>query len=136
VGSLDGTIATPPFTTREVASLAGYDRVSGLPRSASSNARSNFLIVKSGPGQLFGFTARSNAAAKQFILLFDLQAGAIPANGTIPVQPFDILATSTLGVWWGDTSRWFEQGIVLCNSSTDNSLTAGAADTWFDAQYA
>jgi hypothetical protein len=89
-------------------------------------------IAKSGAGLLFGFTVYSSNAAAQFILLFD--SNTLPADGALPLIPFPIGATQGAAFSW-TPGRSFSRGIVLCNSTTANSKTIGAADTWFDVQF-
>lgn len=122
-----------PQTAEGLRSYDGSFGAAGLPTNASSVARSNSLVVKSGPGTLYGFTVYSNKASAQFILLFD--TNAVPADGALPVVPFAVAATADVGVYFGPMGRFFFQGIVLTNSSTDNSKTIASADCWFDAQY-
>jgi hypothetical protein len=102
------------------------------PFNRHSIAYANSLIVKSGPGVLFGFTAYSSNVAVQFILVFD--ANTVPADGAIPSVVFTVGATANLGTNW-IPGRTFFSGIVLCNSTTGPTKTIGAADTFFDAQY-
>jgi hypothetical protein len=40
-----------------------------------------------------------------------------------------------MGVLFGLPPRFFNNGIVVANSSTSATLTIGAADCWFDCQY-
>jgi hypothetical protein len=102
------------------------------PLSKHSNAYAASIVVKSGPGKLYGFTVYNSGAA-QFVLLFD--TSGVPAEGSIPCAIFAVAATSTLMVGFGDVGRAFDTGIVLCNSSTGPTKTIGAADCFFDAQF-
>lgn len=102
------------------------------PLSVHSNAFENARLVKSGPGKLYGFQGYNSGAA-QFVLVLD--AVSLPANGAVPCFPIAVGATSVFSAFFGDTGRAFEQGIVLANSSTAPTLTIGAADCFFDAQY-
>ena len=102
------------------------------PLNKHSNAYAASLVVKSGPGKLYGFTVYNSGAA-QFILVFD--AAALPANGSVPAVVLSAAATANLGASWGDTGRSFDVGCVIVNSSTGPTLTIGAADCFIDAQY-
>ena len=124
---------TSPETWRQVENTTGLSNVTGLPVSASSTALSQFLVVKAGPGTLYGVGVYSNKAANQFIQIFD--AVAAPASGAVPVFVAIVSTTSNLGLYWGSVGRWFNIGIVIANSSTAATQTAGSADCWFDAQY-
>jgi hypothetical protein len=48
----------------------------------------------------------------------------------------NVAAASPAGVYFGSVGRWFNHGIVIANSTTQGTLTLGAADTIFDVQYA
>jgi hypothetical protein len=102
-----------------------------------SNSTSNGLeasrIVKSGATRLYGFSGTNTKASAQFILAFD--ATGIPANGAVPKFVMTAQASSDFWVSWTPGWRDFPDGCVLCNSSTAATLTIGAADCWFDAQY-
>jgi len=103
------------------------------PLNKHSNAYAASLVVKSGPGKLYGFSVYNANAGTQFILMLD--AAALPADGVVPCMPFPVATLTTLLVSYGDTGRSFDTGIVLCNSSTGPTKTIGAADCFFDAQY-
>lgn len=102
------------------------------PLNKSSIARSASIVVKSGPGRLYGFTIYSNRGSSQFILVFDTTT--LPADGAIPACVFPVAATASLPVQWVPW-RTFLTGCVICNSSTDNTKTIGSADCWFDVQF-
>lgn len=122
-------------TEREGASLLGELQAAGLPLSVSSLALEQFHVVKSGAGTLYGFQCYSNRATSQFIQLFNQQGGA-PASGAIPVCVFTVAGVANLPVYWGVIGRFFDQGIVIANSTTAATQTAGSADCFFDVQYA
>jgi hypothetical protein len=116
-------------------SLAGYlgQFPDGTPDRSFSTVRENLHVVSMGACRLFGFNGYSNRGSSQFILVFD--TGQIPANGALPIFPIFVGATANFSAYYGSVGRWFERGCVLANSSTDNLLTLGSADCWFDAQY-
>ncbi len=89
------------------------------------------IIVCKRPALLCGFSASSVAA--QYIQVFD--ASALPANAAVPLLSFVVGATSTASVSFLPYPRSFRNGIVLCNSSTQNAKTIGSADTIFDVQF-
>ena len=122
-----------PVTPHEIASETGEALAAGLPVSVNSLALEQFHVIKSGPGTLYGVSVYSNKAAAQFIQLFDTTTA--PGSGAIPVCTFTVAATSNLGLYWGSVGRWFNQGIVIANSSTAATQTAASADCFFDAQY-
>lgn len=117
-------VRNPPWTQGEQGAI--------WPFSIHSQAYANALVVKRGPGKLYGFQGYNSGAA-QFILVLD--ASGVPAEGVVPCFPIAVGATSNFSAFFGDTGRSFDTGIVLCNSSTAPTKTIGAADCFFDAQY-
>ena len=108
------------------------------PRSATTQALVASFVAGSGACRLYGFSGYSNKAAAQFIQVFD--ASAVPADGAVPVVILAVgagagAATGTFAAYWGSSGRWFDRGIVFCNSSTAATKTIGSADCWFDVQY-
>jgi hypothetical protein len=108
------------------------ERSSIWPLNKHTNAYAASLVVKSGPGKLYGFTVYNSGAA-QFIQVHD--TATVLANGAIPALVIDVAATSTRGAFFGDVGRAFNTGCVIVNSSTGPTLTIGAADCFIDAQY-
>lgn len=128
-----GPFTPLPVTPHEIESETGEATAAGLPVSVSSLALSQFQVIKSGPGTLYGVSVYSNKASAQFIQIFDTTTA--PGSGAVPVATFTVGATSNLGLYWGSVGRWFNQGIVIANSSTAATQTAGSADCYFDSQY-
>lgn len=108
-------------------------RDSGLPLNTHTNVLSSFLVVKSGPGVLYGFTVYNSSGSAQFVQVFD--CATVPASGAAPAVVFPVAAGGPLGVQWLP-GRTFLTGIVIANSSTADTYTAGGADCYIDAQYA
>lgn len=102
------------------------------PFNARSIKYATSIVVKTGPGILFGFTVYSSKAASQFIQLFD--ANTLPADGVDPEWFVSVAATSDREFNWVP-GRTFRNGIVICNSSTGPTKTIGSADCYFDAQF-
>ena len=103
-----------------------------LPDNKSSNALTNAIVI-AGVHKLYGFTVNNTNAALQYVLLFDLSV--LPGDGAVPVCSFTALGAQDKGVLWLPPRRML-QGIVVCNSSTAATKTIGAADCFFDVQYA
>ncbi len=101
------------------------------PLNNTSPALEAFRVVKTGDGILYGFTV-TNTGAAQFVLGFDQRT--LPADGAVPLFAFPIAADDALPLNW-IPGRTFLSGLVLANSSTNATLTIGAADCIFDAQY-
>ena len=79
-----------------------------------------------------GFTVYNSNAADQFLCVFE--GGSLPASGTVPLFTIALPTKQAAGVAFTPNGRFCENGLVLANSSTDTSLTAGAADCLFDVQ--
>lgn len=105
---------------------------SNLPLNIHSNGLSASLIVKTGQALLYGFTVLNTNASAQFIQVFD--ATSVPADGAVPAVVFTVAGSGDKGVSW-IPGRTFQQGIVICNSSTAATKTVGSADCFFDAQF-
>lgn len=108
---------------------------SQFPFNSTSNVYEKGRLAKSGPGTLFGFQGYSSKASAQFIQVFDLPTFAQLATGTVPVIVITVNATGNFSLSLGTVGRRCLQGIVVANSSTGPTYTAGSADTWFDIQY-
>ena len=104
-----------------------------IPNTSFSQALESVHQVVAGPARLYGFGGFNNKASSQFIQVFDSQT--LPGANAVPVFVIIAQASSNFGVYWGSVGRWFYRGIVLANSSTVATLTAGAADCFFDAQF-
>ena len=108
----------------------------GWPLNIHSNAYVASLVIKTGPGILYGLSIYNSKASAQFVQLFDYASAAtpIPADGAIPVATFTVAATSNITLNW-IPGRGFNTGIVFANSSTGPTKTIGSADCYIDAQY-
>ena len=104
------------------------------PLNSTSLAYESVRVVKAGAGILFGFSGFSSNEDSQFILVFD-QQGGVPASGAIPKIVINVAATTDFSASYIPHGRMFRQGIVIANSSTGPTYTAGTTDTWFDVQY-
>lgn len=90
-------------------------------------------IAKAQPGILFGLTGYNSSASAQFIQLHN--AATLPADTAIPEVLIKVAAGSSFSLDYGKYGRWFDTGIIVCNSSTGPTKTIGSADCWFDLQY-
>lgn len=122
-----------PLTEAQLREFTDYLQVGVLPANKTTAALAASLVVKANQGKLYGLSVSNTNAAAQFIQIFD--ASTLPANGAVPLISFSVPATSAGSVYFGSVGRAFEQGIVVCNSSTQGSKTIGSADCIFDAQY-
>lgn len=97
-------------------------------RTENSGGLAPRLQVKAGPGHLISLVGYNNGPA-QFVQFHN--AASSPSDGAIPIFAFAIDAGATFTI---DTPVWFSAGISICNSTTLETLTAGASDCWFMAQ--
>ena len=102
------------------------------PLNYTSKALEAAAVI-AGASQLYGFTVFSTNAGSQFIWLFD--RSSVPANGTTGGMPICSVAASASSPLLWIPARSFFAGIVLANSTSATSFTAGASDCWFDVQY-
>ena len=103
-----------------------------LPLNHSCIALVASMVVKTGPGIVYGFTVTNTKAAAQYVLGFD--AAALPADGAVPLFAKSMPANDAVGFNWLP-GRTFGTGLVLCNSSTQGTKTIGSADCLFDCQF-
>ena len=102
------------------------------PLNHYSTALQASMVVKTGPGILYGITVTNTSVAAQYFMVFD--AASVPADGAIPILAKSIPANDAVGFSWLP-GRTFLVGIVVCNSSTNTSKTLGAANCFFDCQF-
>ena len=100
--------------------------------NATTTAYAASLVAIQVPATLMGVSGYNSNASSQFIQLHD--ATSLPADTAIPQIIIDVPALSNFSVDFGDDGRVFNNGIVVCNSSTGPTKTIGAADCWFDVQ--
>jgi hypothetical protein len=108
---------------------AKHDGILNFPPRALAAA-----AVIAGASQLWGCSVTNTNAADQYLFFFD--GASVPGSGAAPGGPAGIkVATGeTLFLLWLPP-RQFSAGIVVANSTSQTSFTAGAADCWFDVQY-
>jgi hypothetical protein len=121
------------LTLSPVAELFGEFASSELPSNNHSNALAASLVVCSGPAYLVALTVNNTNAAAQFIQLLD--AAQLPADGSTPAVVFTASASSDKFVTYSLPGRFFQRGIVICNSSTAATKTIGLWDCFFDVQF-
>ena len=122
-----------PLVSKWKAIRAGEFESAGAPLNNHTLALANSLVVKSGAGLLFGISGFNNKNAAQFIQIFDAQS--VPADGAIPDVILTVPTVANFSMDWIFPGRFFQQGIVIVNSSTAATKTIGSADCWIDAQY-
>lgn len=103
-----------------------------IPYNYSSNGAESRCRVTAGAAYLYGFTVTNSNAAARFIQVFDTDT--FPANGAVPQVSVSCAATSDKEMLWVPPRR-MDRGIVICSSTTQLTLTLGAAEFLFDVQY-
>jgi hypothetical protein len=126
-------VDTPRQLLGEDAYFAEVGGPLAAPPNYTSKALETFARVKTGDGLLFGFTVTNTNAAARFALLFD--TSVLPANGAVPIFAKSVPAGDAVGFSW-IPPRSFQAGCFIVNSTTQATLTIGAADQLYDAQYA
>jgi hypothetical protein len=104
----------------------------GIPRNTTTEALVASLIVGGGARRLFGLQGVNNNAAATFVQLFDTDK--VPGAGAVPKVVIRAAGSDNFSAYFGTAGRWFDRGIVIVNSSTLATFTAGAADLWLDVQ--
>ena len=127
---VEGKVGLAP---QEIGGFLG-EQLEGYPLSVSSGGLVQQMVVKAGPGRLFGFQCYSNKGSAQFIQLFDQEGGTV-ASGAVAVATFTVATIANLPISYPWPGRWFTRGIVIANSSVASTQTAGSADCNFDVQY-
>lgn len=98
--------------------------VSSKDDAATVGGYTQGFVIHPGPAlllSLFGY----NSGAQQWIQFFDT-AGAIPANGTVPMHTFAVAATDNYSCIIPLTGINFSSGIMALVSTTGPTLTLGA----------
>lgn len=113
-------------------SVPSRSLINGWPKNGITPALVNSFVAYTGPCRLFGFTVTNTKTAAQFVQVFD--AATVPADTAVPLLSKSVSATDAVGFYWGSIGRWFNNGVVLCNSSTSATKTVGSADCLFDVQ--
>lgn len=90
------------------------------------------MVAASNKAKLFGLVGYNSKGSDQFLQIHD--AASLPADGAIPKIVFKIRSGDNFSLDYDALGRVFNTGIVICNSSTANTLTIGSADIWLDVQ--
>lgn len=90
-------------------------------------------VIKQDAGVLYGLSGYNSKTSAQFIQVFD--AATLPADGAAPKLLLRVAADSSFSIGYDELGRHFKAGMVICNSTTGQTKTIGAADCWFDVQF-
>jgi hypothetical protein len=105
---------------------AGAQTVS--TRIVGNSLATNYVVVTSQATKVFAVTGYTTAT--QFIQVF--QTNALPANGSTPIFSVPVAAGQGYSVDFSFYGADMDK-LTVCNSTTANTLTLGAADTTFQA---
>ena len=103
-----------------------------LPANGHSLALEAARLVITGQTFLVSFTVLNTNASAQYIQLHDVSVA--PSSGAIPQVVYAVAGATTLVISYALPGRRFHQGVYITNSSTAATLTAGAADCFYDVQ--
>jgi len=103
-----------------------------VPFNYTSVAAEAQCRPKTGAAYLFGFTVSNSNAAARFIQVFDTDK--FPAAGAVPTLCVSCPTVADKEMMWYPPRR-MDRGIVICSSTTQLTLTLGAAEFLFDVQY-
>ena len=124
--------SSPSADSRTLYLMSGFGPSVTLvaPLNISTAAYANALIVKPGPGILYGFSVYNSKASTQFIQLFD--SATIPADTAVPVFVGTMATVANFVQGFGERGKAFANGIVIANSSTGPAKTIGSADCFIE----
>jgi hypothetical protein len=112
----------------------GIDSVTAWPAQTSlshSEANEASRLVKSAPGKLLYVVGYNSKVSAQWIQIHN--AASAPANGSVPVLTQTVPASSNFAIPLPDTGLDLDVGIVVANSTTATTLTAGSTDIFVTA---
>lgn len=101
-------------------------------QNKTTTAYAASLIIADRESTLYGLSGYNSKASAQFIQIHD--SATLPDDGAAPVVIISVGASSNFSIDFGIHGRPFNNGIVICNSSTGPTKTIGSADIWIDAQ--
>lgn len=102
------------------------------PKGSAQAAYAKGSQVSTVPSILHGLSGYNSGAA-QFIQVHD--AASVPDDGAVPKLNLKVDATANYSIDLGVYGMEFANGIYVCNSSTAETKTLGAADTQFFARW-
>ncbi len=133
VNVVGGSVGLDQSVPGQTNAVAIAPAIYGGSLNAFTATAANSLIIKAGPGKLFGLSGYNAKGSAQFILLFD--SATVPVEGVIPRYFLTAATVANFNADFGVYGKSFANGIVVCNSSTVATKTIGSADCSFEARY-
>lgn len=100
---------------------------------ANSVALAASLIAKASKGSMYRAFGYNSLAGTQFIQVHD--SATLPADTAVPILVIAVAASSPWQIDLNGIGFPFQNGIVLCNSTTGPTKTIGAANNLFTVLY-
>lgn len=102
---------------------------------SSTAAEANATVTQS-QTVLFGFFGYNGKTSSQYVQVHDHDSDpAVPIDTSVPKISIKVQPESNFFFDAGMFGLWFEDGVYICNSSTQATKTIGTTDCWFNAQY-
>lgn len=102
------------------------------PTRVATSALAASLVIKNAAGILYTVDVLNTNASAQYIQIHN--TASLPADASVPVYVFRIPGATSGTIDFEPKGEHFNTGIVICNSSTADTKTIGAADCWFVAR--
>ena len=97
----------------------------------SSAAAESSEVIKASAGRLYGGVLNNANAAARYFQFFN--STTLPADTAVPFVTIYCPANQSVSFSFADTDGlYFSTGIVVCNSTTQNTKTIGSADSLFN----
>jgi len=101
--------------------------VGNLPTWRTSAVFENGFVLTTDDVILYSMSVINTSGTTQYIQIYK------DATATVPIAVYPV--GTGLFQSWGNGRR-FPDGVYICNSSTVDTKTIGAADCWFEVAYA
>lgn len=97
-----------------------------------SSAPENAKLVKTRAGLVQSVSMTNANAGTRYLQIFDVASA--PANGDVPLGSWAVVTGDT-GILDYDEGAYFNNGIYICASTTQNTLTLAGSDHLFAIYY-
>jgi hypothetical protein len=105
-----------------------------LPTCKTTVTPTNNWVVTTLGARVYSITALNRSASDQYLFIVNTNSAA--GNGTLPAVAPILVPAGRTGWWdWQSVGFTFDRGVVVCSSSTSDSLTIGSADLTISVNY-